>query len=840
MNPKILQDWLARILSLIGILQENEEAEASIANVAPSSKCKTEEATTNADEAARVPATEQSGEIVPLDEQARRMLRDIRKFASWSGEDGTRLLKEILDAFAMAYPGHEQEVEMAIEQGKHRGILLERAFKSAATYGIGSSQVQAIRIEAAREDSWTIQKIEEKIERGEATRQRHRNTRSPKKDPRAPMKPRTAGPVVSTLNTKQLAVRRSPLAVPLGLHGSDLRAQTPSSKWTVVIDESGAEFGAEAASFKSAKQGRFVAVAIPGSNPTLPALLPKAWHAVDCTDDREIDEVFQAVLSAEAAVFGATVTSLPITPGERWADGVSLLIDWTLRLLPVDGPTKVEFLIENRGMFQRGDLWPLVERDCLRRFALAFPQTAGWIDLRIKVVGKNDCDFGGYADAVAFTWARTSPESEARMRESQLAGTCLLESDALTLLHAWDSFAQGVRLPGPDWWNLLPETSNPASLTATLLDHIGTECRADTSRWSVYLDEARRQMAAGAVELSRLADATAWLERFLPAEAAIPPLMRLAWLVVKLARSNHYGEAESAWENEVAALAPTLLEEAAPMVCHADLHLAVARTNRFDFDGASRALERWHDMPAQVPGLRYWAQVRSSLGQHAAYQGDQAAAVALFDEALAAFGRLSDPAVRDKEAAQTGAYRAIALMDLVGASGTDVRKAVEKITGPLGKAIPSLATSGSPSKRYAHHLLLRWLVCYGQPAEKSAYLDQRANWKTGHGHPWPLIQIYRALLLHPTDAEAARQVALDAADLAFSAEQGPVVRLIGACCRTIAVGWGESWPESESELAWLNANLPAANHRIAMLRTAIAELTTPLDLIIKTLPFNFR
>lgn len=426
------------------------------------------------------------------------------------------------------------------------------------------------------------------------------------------------------------------------------------------------------------------------------------------------------------------------------------------------------------------------------------------------------------------------------MRESQLIDTCLLESDARTLLHAWDSFAQGVRLPGPDWWNLLPETSKPASLAATLLDHIGTECRADTSRWSVYLDETRRQMSAGAVELSRLADATAWLERFLPDEAAIPPLMRLAWLVVKLARSNHYGEAESAWDNEVDSLAPALLEEAAPMVCHADLHLAVARTNRFDFDGASRALERWRDMPAQVPGLRYWAQVRSSFGQHAAFQGDQASAVALFDEALTAFGRLSDPTVRNKETEQTGAYRAIALMDMVDASETDVRKAVEKITGSISKAIPALATSSSPSKRYAHHLLLRWLVRYGQPAEQAAYLDHRVKWKTGHGHPWPLIQIYRALLLHPADATAGRELALDAAELAFSGNQGPVVRLIGACCYTIAAGWGKPWPEAAAELDWLDAILPSARNRIATLRTAIAEPVPPLDLITKTLPFNFR
>ena len=634
--------------------------------------------------------------------------------------------------------------------------------------------------------------------------------------------------------------RHTRTPAPTGLHASDLRAQRHSQHWTIVIDETGAEFDANAAAVKPSRRGRFVAIAIP-SKTNLPPL-PAGWHAVDQnrSNPQSIDRVLQNVLDADVGIFGIKVESLPTTPGERWVDGVVFLIDWVLRLLPVEGPTRLRVLVENRGDFRRGDLWPLVERDCLRRLALVFPRIAGWIDLHIEVIGKSDSKFNGYADAVAYTWAQTSLASKIRMKESQLANTCLLESDARTLLNAWDSFAQGVRLPGPDWWNLLPQSANPASLTATLLDHIGTECQADSSRWSVYLDETRRQMAGGAVELARLADATAWLDRFLPENACVPPHMRLAWLIVKLARSNHYGDAESAWEQEVASLAPTLIDEAAPMVCHADLHLAVARTNRFDFEGASRALDRWRDLPIQIPGLRYWAQVRSSLGQHAAFQGDQSAAVALFDEAIAAFGRLSDPAVRDKEASQTGAYRAIALMDQPDAPDDLVREAVGKITGPINKAIPRLATSGLPAKRYAHHLLLRWLVLRGQPEQRDAYLKHRAEWQAGHGHPWPLIQIYRAILLHPNDATAAKQLALDAADLAFSADQGPVVRLIGACCRTIAAGWGEPWPEAAAEFKELEATLPAAQDRIATLRAAQENQMPPLDLLTKVLPFNFR
>jgi len=838
MDTKTLRDWLARILDLLGISSEGED-EAEVGKGASF------EAGPPADEAqsAAAPepaAPESSGpEIVPLDDQGRRMLGDIRKYASWSGPEGQRNLEQVREAFALAYPGHEGEIDHAIQQGRALLEICNRAYRAANSRGAKSKEVQAIREEARRDHSWNINRVESQIERGHTAFERRRSSRSSKHTPRTPVKPRTAGPVRPTTGGGVGLVRPSSVAIPPGLHGSDVRAQQPCAEWTVVIDESGSEFGADLSQVKASRKGRFVAVVVPRDRPALPDL-PKAWHAVDCSDDNEINQVFQNILSAEVGVFGVTVESLPTTPGERWMDGVALLIDWILRLLPVDGPTRLKVLVENRGEFRQGERWPLVERDCLRRLALAFPQTAGWIDLRIQVVGKDGSEIGGYADALAFTWARTSDASKARMRESKLAGTCLVEGDARQLLHAWDAFAQGVRLPGPDWWRLLPEAAAPAFLVGTLLERIGLECHADASRWSVYLDETRRQMAGGAVELARLAEATAWLERFKPAEAGIPPLMRLAWLIVKLARSNHYGDAESAWERELESLAPGLLDEAAPLVCHTDLHLAVARTNRFDFEGAGRALARWRDLPVAVPGLRYCGQVRSSLGQHAAFQGRQSEAVEFFEEALEGFARLSDPAVRDKECAQTACYWAIATMDDPAASDSEVRAAVERVTGPLDKAAARLATSGSPFFRYAHHLLLRWLVHRGDPAIVSSYLSHRGEWKTGEGHPWPLIQLYRAILLHSDDPAAARGLALDAAEAAFAAEQGPVVRLIGACCRTIAANWGDPWAEAGAELDELAATLPQAAERIGALQKALAQPTPALELLVKVLPFNFR
>lgn len=96
-------------------------------------------------------------------------------------------------------------------------------------------------------------------------------------------------------------------------------------------------------------------------------------------------------------------------------------------------------------------------------------------------------------------------------------------------------------------------------------------------------------------------------------------LPRLLWLNAQLARANHFGATEQAWMAEMQVLGAGLMDEDAPLVCWADLHLAVNATNPYDFARATRHLDRWRDLPPSVPGLRYRAQLRSSLGPHAAF-----------------------------------------------------------------------------------------------------------------------------------------------------------------------------------------------------------------------------
>jgi hypothetical protein len=776
-----------------------------------------------------------------LDKIALDQLKQIRRSASSSRDQGQRQIDEIKAAFTLAYPGHEDLISIAIKEGQECNKVEKELYKVISAKGKTHPEARNIRERVMSEMAWALPSLQKTADRAQKNYSRRIEERSAAKDGRAlsNVNPRVNGILTPTFGGRPLAARRGVTEPPIGLHGSDIRALSASPTWTILIDETGTDFGPDAAQATLSQRGKFVGIVVPSSPPSLNAL-PKGWHAVDRDSNEEIDIVFQAVLDAEVGVLGVEVSSLPVTPNERWMDGVGLLVDWILRLLPVTGPTKIDVLVENRLEFTRGQQWQLVERDCLRRLALAFPSSAAWMDLNIHVIGKDDSAMNGYVDAIAYTWAGTSQSSKDRLKLSKLCGPCLLDVNSRDLLMAWDSFAQGVNLSPGLWWDLLPSAGSPSTMVGTLLWNLGVESQADASVWSKYLAEVRLRMAAGCVDLAHLGPAVDWLEIFSPDNAVIPPLMRLCWLTAKLARSNHMGAAETAWEVELANLSSPLVEENAPLVCHADLHLAVARTNRYDFEGASVSLEKWRGMPIAVPGLQYWGQVKSSLGQHAAFQGRNEEAFAYFVEAISAFQRLSDPLTREKEVQQTCCYQAIAMMDNPSLSDELVRSTVEKVTGDLSASARVLATDLSPSSRYAHHLLVRWLVHRGDDSAKSAYLSAEPDWFVGEGHPWPLIQMYRAILIHDEKPDVALQLALDGSARAFAANQGPVVRLIGATCRKVAVVWGEAWTKEAEELEFLRNALPAAETQINLLKMWNGGDVPALTLLKTVLPFNFR
>lgn len=812
--------------------------------------------------------------------ELQKHLKNLRQLASWGKGIDDPELKALVDRCLSLDTECQPRIDEVIAKGgeEHRllqpfyryGTRLGEAFASHPDYLAAMSSLKRQRPDLA-------QRARTQAEKGAAAAARYLEARKRTREGKPVTRVRAPGTATGPSSTPLPAPSRTDLPAgtkPASLHPRDLRALSPRPAWQLLIDETGTEFGPAATTLPTADRclGRFVGLLLPatesdhGLKP-----LSTGWHAVDRTID-DIDQVIQAILDAPVGVLGITVQQLPAAPGERWAFGVIRLVDLALRLLPMEGPTRLEVLIEQRGHdFKGGTQWPAVAEQARLRLAEVYPERGSWLDLHIRTIRKTDSPYNGYVDALAFIAAQSADHSRACLAASGLAGTCLLDGDAETLTRTQDWLDRGRSLDGRDWTLLLshPQADQPTNLTATLLARLGEGAKRDPDLWKRYLDHVMAHFDSRSLDLPTLGRQVIWLQTWAPPAQELPPTLRLLWFTAQLARANHLGQTEQPWIAQMKALADQLMEEDARLVCRAELNLAVTATNRYDFTAAGQALARWNPSEPQqlgklrgliqrvignrptetggsasparaAAGLRYWGQVRSSLGQHAAFTGDLPRAIAFFDEAIDSFRQLSDPEQARRDLAQTQTYRAIALMDDPRQAPDAVQAAVEMVTGPLPAALTRLARSVSSAEKYAHHLALRWLAHRPDPALAAIYLAERDGWDRGEGHPWPLIQIYRALLLQGQDPEDALQLAMDGAAVASVPDSGPVVRLIGACCRAVALGWGQSWPEAELELKRLYADLPLAATRLDRVAAYLSQPTTPATLLREVLPFNFR
>ena len=168
-----------------------------------------------------------------------------------------------------------------------------------------------------------------------------------------------------------------------------------------------------------------------------------------------------------------------------------------------------------------------------------------------------------------------------------------------------------------------------------------------------------------------------------------------------------------------------------------------------------------------------------------------------------------------------------------------IRNRVAAVVSLVLGDIQLISTSSAPEQTYSHHLLLRYLVNHGTTEERNAYLSAQDSWLADDGHPWPLIEAYRGVLLHPTAPEAAISHMENGHD--FAENHGPTVRLIGLTLGIIAMGWGSEDLVNEQDLTDITLQLPAAADATATLQRALnAPLDPPELLLAEVLPFNFR
>lgn len=337
----------------------------------------------------------------------------------------------------------------------------------------------------------------------------------------------------------------------------------------------------------------------------------------------------------------------------------------------------------------------------------------------------------------------------------------------------------------------------------------------------------------------------------LPEVAA--PRMRLLWHLLALQDANHDGDPERMHQSASAYAADrAVLRDVDRELCaYADLNLAVHYADRFEFSQAEVTISEWVDDPL-FPALsrRQQGRMYSTLGQYRAMHYDAPAAEDCFAKALAAFQQATITAEeRANEQDQTRIYRAINALDgeLPGAL-----EHTETVLGPLADAARTLASDGSVKNQYRHHLLLRALFqCDEQAAAaRTAYLDQHAQWQDGAPqHPWPLIHLYRGLLLwsrEEADEEtlAAAQSWFDRAILITTMEtHGATVKLIGAMIATVAACCFDdnSYVDNARKLLDEARVLPAADFVIDELTEILtAPEPTAIERALTALPFNYH
>ena len=635
----------------------------------------------------------------------------------------------------------------------------------------------------------------------------------------------------------------------------DYRIETlsPSEKWILFIDETGDAFT------KSEKgpgfitdlgerglMGKFVGVLIP-LEAKLPELSPDI-HFADMNNIDEMDQIVQDLLDQPVGIWGVSVDSLPETKGQRWVDGVMHVVSWVLRLLPLaESPCELEIVVENRGEHSKSSDWEALLRTIISGLSETNPERYSKIHAKISIEGKRGGKWEkqhAYVDAIAHSWGSPAKDAKARLEASGLRGTCLHEGNGETLIKIWDLLKEGTTLDASDWQKLLhdQDLSFDASLSSTLLSQVAESCRTNRDLWRKYLDATVAHLESKAIDLFGLGKEVAWLDSCMPTGEAIPELLELYWLTAQLENGNHMGAIEFQDEAKLTELSDKLFEESPQPVCQADLAIAVLETNRFDFETASSALARWEEFPMVVAGRRHWSRLQSSHGQHAAFRGDLVSARESFLVAIDGFEGLSDDDDAFREISQTSCYLAIASMDDPEVDEKDVREAVARVTGELdAKRIGELAKSTDPSEKFAHHLLLRFLRCRGCEEDRLSYVSEKDQWGVDEGHPWPLIQAYRGILLHPKEPARAVERMVEASRMALDPKQGPTVRMIGLTLGIIAMGWGAKSMVTEQDLDQIENLLPAAKERVALLREALSNLfECSEELLEGVLPFNFR
>lgn len=771
------------------------------------------------------------------------LLDGIAKAAGWKEPERTAKLAEAIQRHADRFGDDAEKVAAAEENG----ALLAACQKW--TYGMGSQGMGPGPVEKGLDTlripsrfRWSLLQNREK---GEKARQRKEEARR-----LAAGAPAPCGAVLAGKGLLHAVAAGGGLGpAEKGTPANSILGLAPSRHWTIATDDTGVLFGNEA--FQGEPQaGKYVCVLVPEGS-SLPPLAP-GWHAVD----QELASILKTAEDLErsgAGILGIPVLALRPTNRQLWEPCLEVLLDLALRLLPLDGPTEVTLEVEQRGNFDPShpEYLERIVDGILHRLSLSDPDRAASIRVKARIIGKRESTWNGYADLVAFSWG-CAKDVRKLFRRFGWEGACLVPEDGAngdSFRRCLELLRQGGMMPEEDWNRLLdnPHATAVGSLAGALLRSFGEAAKAKPEFWRAYLDRVASHLDSKAIDMHLLERQMAWLKRYAPPDGEFPPRLRLLWLTAQLAGENHHGGTafgSEEHEREFLDLSERLRVEDAPLVCHAALHLAVEKTDRYEFAAARELVRPWENENPAVPGLRMYARVLSSLGQHAAFEGDNAGALVWFTRALVEFEKLSE---RSKgEIAQTLSYAVIAAMDSASPEFPTLFSRMlhggEPDPARDADAIRRLAGARDDRSKYAHAIALRHLA--GLPPEnplRAAYAEASAGddgLAEVSGHPWELTAFYRALL----ETDPAKRTAMFRRGYELAKDGGPTLKAISLVIGAgLLPSGGLSAADYLAAVDEVAAQLPAIGEtRLAALRAQPGNPVPLLELARVVLPFNFR
>lgn len=751
------------------------------------------------------------------------LLGEITRLSTW-GKRGRKQLNECMDAIRKFYP----QALADAERRKARGERLVQ-YKTQACH-LNQEQLSELVRKMAKEgfSQYEIAMIRKMKDKVELTKKINMTSKG------------SSAPFTKQEDESEFVVPSHELSLD-HIHCNSIPELPPATEWTILFDETGTDFEETAFgnNVSDISLGRMIALVVPDYTELPPCR--NYCHSVDLLLS-EVHTMQKVLLSHKCGIIGIPVNALYRIHAEQWFSCIETLLDLILRLLPISGKTKLKIYAEQRKKAAAKDDYLLKKTcdDCLFHLSRAFPERSQSFEIEPHIIRKEDHPWNGYVDAVAFCWS--SPNGKIILNESGWEGSCLIGSSPYFLRHCIDTMEHEDVISPDAWAELLkiaPEQTN--SLEKSLLKNLGAMAKQAPAVWKNYLDYTVMHLNSKAIDMTLLGKQVCWLSCNAPSESELPPRLRLMWLTAKLAEENHRGRVAThpAQREEFIRLSEDLFEEDAPLTCNAALNLAVSYTDEYDFESAKKILSPWRDRRPEVPGLQYYGRLLSSYGQHEAFLGRNADAIPFFRQAIATFGRLSDKGSAFLDVLQTSAYLLTSMMDHLPDSADDFRREAEKyFGGEIVNVAPRLGVSTEDKTKYQHHILLRYLTgTASTPEERNAYLDSSEKWAVGAGHPWEMIEFYRALLVDAPDKKILHLQ--KAYDIAMTGE-GTLHVIAAVILGSLVL----LQPEREKQYLELveqcAVEIPALGNRVNILREHVSHKYAPLELAALILPFNFR